>query len=241
MPDPNGPCLSPDSKRLYVVSTGRGTGDSIAGGKGDMSVFDVGSDNRLINGKLFSSFMVDGVKRGPDGVRADVDGNLVFQQCRPQRGLQRGDRGPWKAASSDVSGCPKSAASRASAVPSATACPWRRASPWMPSTQAPRVLPPARARPRESCSQTRPPRERSQPDWNAVMPIVPHHYRPDQEEWRQASSGNASRVHSDGADQDLRPKRRRCSRSAVCARKPGPSGRLGLGCPKQKPVRLVKE
>ena len=41
-----------------------------------MYVFDVGADNKLSNGKLFSNFMVDGVKCGPDGVRSDVDGNL---------------------------------------------------------------------------------------------------------------------------------------------------------------------
>ena len=76
VPDPNGLCFSPDYKKLYVISTGQGPGDTIAGGKGDMYVFDVGSDNRLSNGKLFSDFMIDGVKCGPDGVRADVDGNL---------------------------------------------------------------------------------------------------------------------------------------------------------------------
>ena len=66
----------PDPKKCYIISTGKGPGDTHAGGKGDMYVFDVGSDNKLSNGKLFSSFMVDGVKCGPDGVRADVDGNL---------------------------------------------------------------------------------------------------------------------------------------------------------------------
>ena len=76
VPDPNGLCFSPDFKKLYVISTGQGPGDTIAGGKGDMTVFDVGADNKLSNGKLFSAFMVDGVKCGPDGVRADVDGNL---------------------------------------------------------------------------------------------------------------------------------------------------------------------
>jgi gluconolactonase len=75
-PDPNGLCFSPDYKKLYVVSTGKGPGDTGPGGKGEMYVFDVGADNKLANGKLFSSFMVDGVKCGPDGVRADVDGNL---------------------------------------------------------------------------------------------------------------------------------------------------------------------
>ena len=76
VPDPNGLCFSPDFKKLYIISTGQGPGDTIPGGKGDMYVFDVGADNKLSNGKLFSSFMVDGVKCGPDGVRADVDGNL---------------------------------------------------------------------------------------------------------------------------------------------------------------------
>jgi len=76
VPDPNGLCFSPDYKTLYVVSTGRGPGDTHAGGKGDMYVFDVGSDNKLSNGKLFTDFMIDKVKCGPDGVRADVDGNL---------------------------------------------------------------------------------------------------------------------------------------------------------------------
>ena len=76
VPDSNGLCFSPDYKKLYVISTGQGPGDTIAGGKGDMYVFDVGSDNTLSNGKLFSNFMIDNVKCGPDGVRADVDGNL---------------------------------------------------------------------------------------------------------------------------------------------------------------------
>ena len=76
VPDPNGLCFSPDYKKLYVVSTGRGPGDTHAGGKGDMYAFDVSSDNKLSNGKLFTDFMIDKVKCGPDGVRADVDGNL---------------------------------------------------------------------------------------------------------------------------------------------------------------------
>ncbi|PYM81748.1 MAG: gluconolactonase, partial [Candidatus Rokuibacteriota bacterium] len=76
VPDPNGLCFSHDYKKLYVISTGRGPGDAGPGGKGDMHVFDVGSDNKLSSGKLFSDFMIDGVKCGPDGVRADVEGNL---------------------------------------------------------------------------------------------------------------------------------------------------------------------
>jgi gluconolactonase len=76
VPDPNGLVFSPDYKKLYVISTGRGPGDTGPGGKGEMYVFDVGSDNRLSNLKLFTNFMIDGVKCGPDGARCDVDGNV---------------------------------------------------------------------------------------------------------------------------------------------------------------------
>ena len=76
LPDPNGLCFSPDYKKLYVISTGRGPGDAHQGGKRDMHVFDVGSDNKLSNQKVFSDFMVDGIKCGPDGARCDVDGNV---------------------------------------------------------------------------------------------------------------------------------------------------------------------
>src|SRR5689334_7427154 len=75
-PDPNGLCFSPDYKKLYVVSTGKGPGDKGPGGKGDMFVFDVGADNKPTNAKRFSDFIVDGVPCGPDGVRCDVEGNL---------------------------------------------------------------------------------------------------------------------------------------------------------------------
>ncbi len=54
VPDPNGLCFSPDYKKLYVVSTGKGPGDTGPGGKGDMYVFDVGVDNKLSNQKLFT-------------------------------------------------------------------------------------------------------------------------------------------------------------------------------------------
>src|SRR5205809_3364391 len=76
VPDPNGLVFSPDYKKLYVISTGKGPGDTGPGGKGDMHVFDVGNDSKLSNQKLFSDFMVDGVKCGPDGARCDVDGNV---------------------------------------------------------------------------------------------------------------------------------------------------------------------
>ncbi len=76
VPDPNGLCFSPDYKKLYVISTGKGPGDTGPGGKGDISVFDVGADNKLSNQKLFTDCVIDGVKCGPDGIRSDVDGNL---------------------------------------------------------------------------------------------------------------------------------------------------------------------
>jgi len=76
VPDPNGLCFSPDYKKLYVVSTDKGPGDTGPGGKGDIHVFDVGADNKPANRKLFSDCMIEGVKCGPDGIRADVFGNL---------------------------------------------------------------------------------------------------------------------------------------------------------------------
>jgi gluconolactonase len=76
VPDPNGLTFSPDYRRLYVASTGKGPGDTGAGGKGEIYVFDVGTDNKVSNRKLFSECVIDGVKCGPDGLRCDVEGNL---------------------------------------------------------------------------------------------------------------------------------------------------------------------
>jgi gluconolactonase len=76
VPDPNGLCFSPDYKRLYVASTGKGPGDTGPGGKGQIFAFDVNDDNTLANHRLFSDCMVDDVKCGPDGLRCDVAGNL---------------------------------------------------------------------------------------------------------------------------------------------------------------------
>jgi gluconolactonase len=76
VPDPNGLCFSPDFKKLYVASTGKGPGDTGPGGKGEVYSFDVGPDNKVSNRKLFSDFMIDSVKCGPDGLRCDVFGNV---------------------------------------------------------------------------------------------------------------------------------------------------------------------
>jgi gluconolactonase len=89
LPNPNGLVFAPDYKKLYVISTGAGPGDKGPGGKRDMHVFDVGADNKLSNQKLFSDFMIDGIKCGPDGARCDVDGNVwVSSNGNPgERGL----------------------------------------------------------------------------------------------------------------------------------------------------------
>jgi gluconolactonase len=76
VPDPNGLTFSPDFRRLYVASTGKGPGDTGPGGKGEVHVFDVGTDNRLSNRRLFTDCVIDDIKCGPDGLRCDLDGNL---------------------------------------------------------------------------------------------------------------------------------------------------------------------
>jgi len=62
---PNGICFSPDYKTLYVVASNNGS----------LYQFDV-ADGKASNLRLFSDCMVDGVKCGPDGMRADIDGNI---------------------------------------------------------------------------------------------------------------------------------------------------------------------
>jgi gluconolactonase len=74
--DPNGLTFSPDFTRLYVASTGKGPGDTGPGGKGEVYVFDVGTDHPLSNRRLFTNCTIDEVKCGPDGLRCDVDGNV---------------------------------------------------------------------------------------------------------------------------------------------------------------------
>lgn len=74
-PDPNGLCFSPDYKTLYVCSTGKSPGDTGPGGKGVILAFDV-QGSKLSNMRQFSEMVVDGVHCGPDGLRADVSGNL---------------------------------------------------------------------------------------------------------------------------------------------------------------------
>ncbi|MBV9863377.1 MAG: SMP-30/gluconolactonase/LRE family protein [Alphaproteobacteria bacterium] len=86
LPDPNGLCFAPDYKTLYVISTGRGPGDVGPGGERVVYAFDVqgsGQGTALANKRLFSDMMLDGVKCGPDGMRADVFGNLWISSNAP--------------------------------------------------------------------------------------------------------------------------------------------------------------
>ena len=80
--DPNGICFSPDYKTLYVISTGKGPGDTHAGGTGTIFAFDV-QGGKVSNGRQFLDMTVDGVHCGPDGMRADVFGNLWCSSNAP--------------------------------------------------------------------------------------------------------------------------------------------------------------
>jgi gluconolactonase len=80
--DPNGICFSPDYKTLYVISTGKGPGDSHSGGTRSIHAFDV-QGGKVANGREFLDMTVDGVHCGPDGMRADVFGNLWCSSNAP--------------------------------------------------------------------------------------------------------------------------------------------------------------
>jgi len=60
----NGIAFSPDYKKVYIVA------------RGGVVVADVTAQNKLANLKMFSDFMIDGIRCGPDGIRVDVYGNL---------------------------------------------------------------------------------------------------------------------------------------------------------------------
>jgi gluconolactonase len=80
--DPNGICFSPDYKTLYVISTGKGPGDTGPGGQRVIYAFDL-DGAKLSNKRLFTDMMVDGVKCGPDDMCADVLGNLWCSSNAP--------------------------------------------------------------------------------------------------------------------------------------------------------------
>ena len=82
LPDPNGICFSPDYKTLYVISTGKGPGDTGPGGNRVIYAFDM-QGTKPVKLRLFTDMTVDGVKCGPDGMRADVPGNLWCSSNAP--------------------------------------------------------------------------------------------------------------------------------------------------------------
>jgi gluconolactonase len=64
---PNGLCFSPDYKRLYLCDTGTAR---------DIRVYDVVDGRVLRNGKQFTNMVTSKGAGGPDGIRADEDGNI---------------------------------------------------------------------------------------------------------------------------------------------------------------------
>jgi gluconolactonase len=80
--DPNGICFAPDYKTLYVISTGKGPGDTGPGGDRAIHAFDVNGTN-LSGKRVFTDMKVDGVQCGPDGMRADSFGNLWCSSNAP--------------------------------------------------------------------------------------------------------------------------------------------------------------
>jgi hypothetical protein len=73
---------SPDYKTLYVISTSKGPGDTGPGGDRNIYAFDV-QGTKVVNKRLFTDMTVDGVKCGPDGMRADVTGHLWCSSSAP--------------------------------------------------------------------------------------------------------------------------------------------------------------
>ena len=64
---PNGICFSPDYKKLYVADTGSPR---------DLKVWDVRDQTTLGRGRQFADMKLGDVSVGPDGIRADIDGNI---------------------------------------------------------------------------------------------------------------------------------------------------------------------
>jgi len=72
--DPNGLCFSLAYKRLYLVSTPKGPGQS-RGGDQAIHVFDMQGGSPA-NGRIFTDMKLRGAQLNPDGIRVDVHGNL---------------------------------------------------------------------------------------------------------------------------------------------------------------------
>lgn len=64
---PNGLCFSPDYAKLYVADSGDPK---------DIRAYDVTDSTKLTGGRRFVAMEHQGKPVGPDGIRADVDGNI---------------------------------------------------------------------------------------------------------------------------------------------------------------------
>jgi gluconolactonase len=69
-PTPNGICFSPDYRILYLINAGK------------VFAFDL-KDGKAANMRVFTDCMVDGVRCGPDGMRADRAGNIWVSSNAP--------------------------------------------------------------------------------------------------------------------------------------------------------------
>ncbi|MBB2156939.1 SMP-30/gluconolactonase/LRE family protein [Gluconacetobacter diazotrophicus] len=75
VPSPNGLCFSPDLRTLYVISSPPDPGQTGPRGANVIYAFDMVA-GRPTNRRVFTDMMLDGYKATPDGMRADVFGNL---------------------------------------------------------------------------------------------------------------------------------------------------------------------
>lgn len=87
---PNGVCVSPDQKTLYVVSNDNGTGgmgrlpEGIAIHKGRMALlaYNLAADGTAKFRRVLRDY---GVEDGPDGLAVDVEGNIYVAERRASR------------------------------------------------------------------------------------------------------------------------------------------------------------
>jgi len=74
-PGPNGLCFSPDHKTLYVISTSPEPGQQGPAGDRKIRAFDIISGTPT-NGRIFADMTLEGQTLLPDGMRADIFGNI---------------------------------------------------------------------------------------------------------------------------------------------------------------------